>query len=199
MKKKMKLIQPNDFVAAAVELAEILRRPGAVVLVPTETVYGLIARASDEEAIKRIYGLKGRQFDKPLGWFVGDWKKLPEYGVNITGLPEKLAAEYCPGALTIIAPRTDGSTQGFRVPDTPLLAALLREIGEPLVQTSANASGMPDAADCEGALLQLNGEVDCAVDGGKIDGVISGSTVVDACGEKIKILRQGKLDLQKWL
>lgn len=198
MMKKIKLTRENDFSEIAANLCQILSRPGAVLLVPTETVYGLIARASDKAAVQRIYDLKGRGSDKPLGWFIGDWKKLSDYGVILDGWPETLAAEYCPGALTIIAPVTDGSTLGFRVPDTPLLLSLLKMIDEPLVQTSANASGMPNAKNLDEALKQLTGEVDCSVDGGEISGVAEGSTVVDACGKKIKILRQGKVDLQKW-
>lgn len=197
MKKIQLTAEKIDCIAAA--LADVLRQPGAVVLVPTETVYGLIARADDQVAIDRIYELKHRSASKRLGWFVGDWRKLTEYGVILSGLPEKLAGEYCPGALTVIAPCRDGSTLGFRVPDTPLLAKVLAAVEVPLVQTSANASGMPDVLSCEEALGQLNGEVDLAVDGGSISGSAMGSTVVDATGERIKILRQGPIDLQKWL
>jgi len=183
----------------AAEAAAVLQQPGKVVLVPTETVYGLIARADDRAAIERIFELKHRNASKRLGWFIDDWRKLTEYGVILSGLPEQLAAEYCPGALTIIAPCRDGSTLGFRVPDTPFLSKLLALVGTALVQTSANASGMPDALDCDEALRQLNGEADMVIDGGGIFGKAIGSTVVDATGERIKILRQGPVDLQKWL
>ena len=197
----MKLLRLTeiDLGEAADRLCCVLRRPGAVALVPTETVYGLVARAGDEEAVRRIYALKRRSASKALGWFIGDWRRLPEFGVMLDGWPERLAAEYCPGPLTIIAPRNDGTTQGFRVPDTPLLAAVLGKLDCPLVQTSANASGMPDAESCQEALAQLCGEVDCAVDGGRIVGPLLASTVVEAVGETIKILRKGPIDLQKWL
>lgn len=187
-----------DLDSAAAEIAEILTVEGAVVLIPTETVYGLIARAGDKKAEERIFELKHREKAKPLGWFIGDWRKLPEYGVKLEGMPEKLAAEYCPGALTIIAP-ADNSSIGFRVPDYPLLTRLLAVTGVPLVQTSANASGMPNVRSCDEALAQLCGEVDCAVDGGIFEGELMGSTVVDATGKQIKILRQGSVDLHKWL
>lgn len=181
------------------QLAELLSRDGTVLLLPTETVYGLVARVGDHAAEKRIFELKHRNASKTLGWFVSDWRKLSEYGVLLAGLPEKLATAYCPGPLTIIAPCRDGSTVGFRVPDTPLLASLLAKVPGPLLQTSANCSGMPDARDCDEALAQLNGEVDCAVDGGAIEGDIIASTVADASGDKIRILRPGPVDLQKWL
>ena len=129
-------------------------------------------------------------------------KRVRDYS-EMTNLPaalrEKLASEYFPGPLTVIARCSNGTTQGFRMPDTPFLLKLLKKTDGVLVQTSANASGEPDARDCDEALAQLNGEVDMAVDGGAIDGNICGSTVVDVSGERIKILRQGPVDLQKWL
>ena len=198
MMKTIKLT-PENVELIASELSEVLRQDGAVALVPTETVYGLVARAGDEAAVKRIYELKHRNPVKRLGWFIGDWRKLADYGVELAGLPEKLAEEYCPGPLTIIAPCRGGSTLGFRVPDMELLQRLLMKTGFPLIQTSANVSGRPDVRSCQEALEELAAEVDYAVDGGEISGEVSGSTVADATGEKVKILRQGLLDLQKWL
>ena len=197
----MKLLSLAEIgsVRAAELVAEALSVPGGTALVPTETVYGLVARFDDRTAVERIFRLKNRPAAKQLGWFIGDWRKLADYGVVLRGLPEQLARRYMPGALTVIAPRVDGSTQGFRVPDHPLLAALLGMLDFPLVQTSANASGMPDAPDCQAALAQLTGPVDCAVDGGPIPPGARGSTVADATGEKVKILRQGVVDLQNWL
>lgn len=197
----MKLLSLAEIgnVRAAELVAETLALPGGTALIPTETVYGLVARFDDPVAIDRIFRLKNRPPEKRLGWFVGDWRKLSEYGVILSGLPERLARQYMPGALTVIAPRIDGGTQGFRIPDHPLLAALLKMFDVPLVQTSANASGMPDAPDCRTALAQLAGEVDCAVDGGSISPGARGSTVADATGERVKILRQGAVDLQNWL
>jgi L-threonylcarbamoyladenylate synthase len=198
MMKKI-LLNEADLEQCAAEICDLLRLEGSVVLVPTETVYGLIARAGDRKAEERIYELKHRSGSKRLGWFIGDWRKLEQWGVILTGWPEELAAAYCPGALTIIAPCRDGSTCGFRVPDSSLLAKILAKIDCPLVQTSANASGMPDARSCDEALTQLDGEVDYAVDGGVIPDGVMASTVADATGERIKILRQGQVDLQKWL
>lgn len=195
-----KIILSETGVEASVSvLYEVFQRPGAVALVPTETVYGLIARAGDEVALRRIFELKQRPENKQLGWFVHDWRILPEYGVILKGLPEQLAAEYTPGALTIIAPHENGSTLGFRVPDHPLLSGFLKKIAVPMVQTSANASGKSDPLSCWEALSQLAGKVDCVVDGGDLPPGARGSTVVNACGEKAVILRQGAVDLQKWL
>lgn len=181
-------------VAEAARLAaEVLKRPGAVLLLPTETVYGLVCRADDASAVAKIYELKGRDRGKPLGWFIGDWRKLAEYGVELDGLPSELAEKYCPGPITIIARRKGGGTLGFRVPDHPLLLEILKLAGVPLAQTSANHSGRPNALSVEAALAELAGDVLWAVDGGDIPPDAQGSTVVDATGSSVRVLRRGPI------
>ena len=103
-----------------------------------------------------------------------------------------------PGPLTVIAPTESGDSIGFRMPDHPFLSALLAELGEPLLQTSANLSGAPDSLTLADALAGLDGEVDVAVDGGALPPGSLASTVVDARTEQLSILRQGalKLDLR---
>lgn len=179
--------------AAADAVLEVLAGPGAVVLLPTETVYGLVCRADDAAARQRIYDLKDRDASKPLGWFVADWRMLAGYGVRLEGLPEQLAVRHCPGPITIIAPRRDGGTTGFRVPDHPLILAVLRRIGCPLAQTSANHSGHPNALTVQAALAELSGDAALAVDGGPIAPDALASTVVDATGKEPRVLRRGAL------
>ena len=180
--------------AAAAEIAVVLRRPGAVAVVPTETVYGLVSGVNPAGA-ERIYALKHRSESKRLGWFVGDWRELERYGVILTPLVRRLAGRFTPGALTIIAPDIDGGGVGFRVPDHPFLTALLAEFGGPLLQTSANLSGCPDSLSLGAAVAGLSGEVDVGVDGGELPAGSLASTVVDARGDVPKILRRGALDL----
>ncbi len=173
--------------------AEILRRPGAVLLLPTETVYGLVCRAGDSEACRKLFELKQRPESKLVGWFVSNETMLEKHGVILNDVSKELIRRYTPGALTIIAPTESGATQGFRIPDHPLLGGILELLGEPLAQTSANASGNPDAANCADALAQLHGEVDLFVDGGAVPEDRCASTVVDASGGELKILRQGSV------
>ena len=187
-----KIIDCKNAALCAIQVAEILEKPGAVALVPTETVYGLVAKVNDERAYKKIFELKQRSAAKVLGWFVYDWRELDSMGVQLAGLPEQLAEKYCPGAVTIIAPLKAGGTLGFRSPDHPFLRELLKLTG-PLFQTSANLSGAPDPKDIETALRELSGAPSIAVDGGKLPEDARGSTVVDATGSEIRILRQGKL------
>lgn len=192
MMKDTPLISCSDPAASALQTAEILKKSGAVALVPTETVYGLVARVGDEEAFKKIFELKQRSSAKVLGWFAADPGDLEGCGVELKGLPEQLIAKYCPGPITIIAPMKDGRTLGFRFPDHPFLRELLKLTG-PLYQTSANLSGQPDPKDVSSALEELSGSPDIAVDGGRLPENACGSTVVDATGTEIKILRQGAL------
>ena len=188
------VILADSGVETAVEAAlAALAVPGAVILVPTETVYGLVCRADDAAAIRRIYDLKDRDSSKPLGWFVADWRSLSGFGVRLEGLPAELAGKYCPGPITIIAPKQDGGTVGFRIPDHPFVLELLRRVGCPLAQTSANHSGHPNALTVGQALAELSGDLSLAVDGGPISADALASTVVDATSASPRVLRQGAL------
>ena len=181
------------------ELARLLRRPGAVAVVPTETVYGLVGRVSDPACRERIYALKHRDDAKPLGWFFSAPEEPAEHGIVLNASAERLVREFMPGPLTVIARRTGGGTVGFRIPDHPLLLALLRELGEPLFQTSANRSGLPNALSCSDASAMLDGVPDAVVDGGPIAPDALASTVVDCSGPLPRILRRGALDLDGFL
>ncbi len=183
----------KDFQNIVQEAVETLRRPGAVILVPTETVYGLVCRAADETACRRIFDLKQRPFSKVLGWFVSGIPMLKQCNIIVNDCAADLIARYTPGAITLISATADGGTQGYRIPDHSLLAAIVEKIGEPLAQTSANASGQPDARSCHEALSQLAGSVDFFVDGGVIAEASMASTVVDTTVSPIKILRQGSV------
>jgi L-threonylcarbamoyladenylate synthase len=180
-----------DFIVK--EVTNILQNPGAVILVPTETVYGLIAKADDPIAKERIYQLKKREENKRLGWFVPNWEKVDKYGIMLNDIGKNLAKKYFPGPLTLIAPKDDGSTQSIRTPNHPLLLAILQEIDCPLWQTSANASGFPDAKNVNDAISMLDGEVDLAIDGGPLEKNSSSSTIISVVDSTPKILRQGNL------
>lgn len=186
-------LTPHNIDEAVAEAVAILKCSGAVLLVPTETVYGLVCRAKDTVAIDKIYELKDRDRSKKLALFIADWPKLADDGVILDGLPAKLATQYTPGAITIIAPSKSGETVGFRVPDHPFILALLKTSGEALASTSANLSGNPNVLSVESALKELNGSPDLVIDGGNIPENALASTVVNATGSEPKILRQGAL------
>ncbi len=174
------------------ECIRILDNHG-VILIPTETVYGLVCRFEDSAAEEKIYRLKHRPAEKRLSVFVSDIAKLAAYDVKQNQLTAALAAEYCPGAITIIAARGENSSLGFRIPAHDFVLKLLQNIDYPLSSTSANRSGMPNVLSVAEAIAELNGEVDLAIDGGNISPDALASTVVDGRNSKAVILRQGAL------
>ncbi len=186
-------LSPENFESTVTATAETLKQPGSVVLLPTETVYGLVCRAEDRAAVNRIYALKDRDSTKPLAWFIADWRKLGHFGVRLEGLPTELAEKYCPGPITIIAPCMGGGTIGFRIPDHPFVLALLQQLDFPLASTSANLSGHPNAMTVAAALAELAGEVPLAIDAGAIQPGALASTVVDATGSVPRVLRRGPI------
>jgi L-threonylcarbamoyladenylate synthase len=170
---------------------EVLNRPGSVLLVPTETVYGLVCRWDDKEAIERIYELKGREKAKPLALFADSVDTLKKFDLYLNKNAEKLVSKLCPGALTIVVPTPTGDTLGFRIPDHPFILELLKRLGYPLASTSANRSGEPNALNVDAALAMLDGEPDVVINGGAIPPDRQASTVVMALDDSLKILRQG--------
>ena len=165
---------------------------GSVLLVPTETVYGLVCRASDKEAAKKIYELKKRSENKPLALFVHDTEMLKKTDALLLPAAEKLASRLCPGPLTIIVPDKSGNSKtGFRIPDHGFILELLRKLGEPLASTSANLSGKPPALTVAEALADFDGEPELAVDNGPLPENAIASTVVDFCADGFRILREG--------
>lgn len=175
---------------AATQAAELLAKPGTVLLVPTETVYGLVCRYGDQAAEERIYRMKHRDTAKRLGCFV---RSLDQLDLRPDEQVRSLVRKYCPGPLTVIAATNDGSTIGFRIPDHPFLRELLERTGSVLAQTSANRSGRPNVRSADEALAELAETPDMVVDGGVIPPDAQASTVVDASGGDLRILRQGKL------
>ena len=170
---------------------EVLNRPGSVLLVPTETVYGLVCRWDDKEAVERIYELKGREKAKSLALFADSVDTLKKIDLYLNQNAEKLAGKLCPGALTIVVPTPAGDTLGFRIPDHPFILELLQKLAYPLASTSANRSGEPNALDMDAALAMLDGEPEVAIDGGAIPPDRQASTVVMALDDSLKILRRG--------
>jgi L-threonylcarbamoyladenylate synthase len=191
--KIYKLENNTDCTLAAKECALQLEIPGSVLLLPTETVYGLACRHDDSLARKRIYELKDREKNKPLQIFIPDIDSLPEIGVELEGAAAKLAETFCPGPITIVTQDSSGGKTGFRIPAHPFVLELLKIFKTPLAATSANRSGQAAALSLKEALEDICGEPDIAVDGGELHPEAQASTVVDVSDEEIKILRPGPI------
>lgn len=189
----MRIISLNDFDDALDACRQALKKPGAVLLLPTETVYGLVCNWNDQEAREKIYRLKSRDLRKPLGMFAAETIMLQNAGAVINSQAKILMEHFTPGPLTLIVPSVTGATIGFRIPDHPLLKAILQDCQFPLGQTSANLSGQPNALSITEALASLSGEPDLVIDGGEIPPDSQASTVVDISGPHYRILRQGTI------
>lgn len=190
------VLTPENLIQAAIAASVALQKPRAVILIPTETVYGLACRWDDTAARERIYRMKMRDERKPLAMFAANLDALRQAGVILTGTPELLAAHFCPGPITIIAPNRDSSTTGFRIPDYPLVQALMTALKFPLATTSANLSGQPNALSPTQALAELTEEPDLVIDAGMLARDAQPSTVVDATTLKPRILREGPISQQ---
>jgi L-threonylcarbamoyladenylate synthase len=191
--KTYKLENDADFKLAAQECAAQLEQAGSVLLLPTETVYGLACRSNDEIARERIYELKAREKNKPLQIFFPDIDSIYKNGINLEGPALKLAKAFCPGPLTIVAPDSTGGTIGFRMPDHPLIHEILKIFKSPLAATSANRSGQAPALSMRAALEDICGKPDIAIDGGDLHPKAQASTVVEVSDGNFKILRPGPI------
>ena len=178
-----------NFIAAT--CAKSLMSPGAVLLVPTETVYGLVCDWQDEVARNRMYELKQRDYGKPLAMFVANREMLELSGINLNPIAEKLFNAFCPGPITLIIDGPEGETIGFRIPDHPLVLELLKQYSRPLASTSANRSGERNALSVPQALAMLDGAPEIAVDEGSISAQAQASTVIQIKENSWNILRPG--------
>jgi L-threonylcarbamoyladenylate synthase len=177
-----------------------LKKPGTVLLVPTETVYGLICRWDDKAGIDKIYELKGRERGKPLAMFADSVGMLHRSGIKLCSGAVKLTSTYCPGPITIVSPGPKDETVGFRIPDYPFILQLIRKAGFPFASTSANRSGEPNVLTVDEALAQLDGDPDIVIDGGAIPANSQASTVVYIASDNdMKILREGPISEEEIL
>ena len=177
---------------------------GEPVAVPTETVYGLAADATNAEAVARIYEAKGRPSFNPLIVHVPDLaaaRRIGEFSEEALAL----ADEHWPGPLTLVVPlRADAaiaalvtaglSTVGLRVPDHPAMQALLKASGRPLAAPSANASGSISPTRAQHVMKSLGGRIPLIIDGGPTRRGIE-STIIAATGGPLRLLRHGPIDI----
>lgn len=187
----------------AVAAAAALIRAGQPVAVPTETVYGLAADATDATAVARIYDAKGRPSFNPLIVHVPDLAVAERLAV-FDATARALAAKHWPGPLTLVLPHrgtlpaivTAGlPTVAIRVPAHPAMQALLRAVGRPLAAPSANASGTISPTCAQHVLKTLNGRIPLILDGGPTRVGLESTIVAVAPDGALRLLRPGPLDL----
>jgi len=185
---------PEDVVLAG----EILRS-GGIVAIPTETVYGLAGNALDGKAVASIFAAKGRPMDNPL---IVHISRLEQLEGIVSCVPEQavaLAAEFWPGPLTIVMPKSDNippevscglDTVAVRMPSHPVARAIIDAAGVPLAAPSANLSGSPSPTTAAHVTADMDGRIHAVLDGGECSVGLE-STVVSVCGDIPQLLRPG--------
>jgi tRNA threonylcarbamoyl adenosine modification protein (Sua5/YciO/YrdC/YwlC family) len=178
-------------------------RSGRIVALPTDTVYGLAALPSVARATERLFALKGRAADVPLAVLCADPGQALALADPdaLTDEVERIAERLWPGPLTLVLRRRPGlgyalgepaGTVGVRCPDHPVVAALAAEVG-PIATTSANLHGRPTPTTAAEVATVFGDGVAVVLDGGPVVG--TPSTVVDATGDRWRLLRAGDLSL----
>ena len=194
----IKVNPENPSAEALVPAAEILKNGGTVVF-PTETVYGLGGDATHSESAKKIYAAKGRPSDNPLIIHISNPDDVEPYA-HTSKLWYRLAKHFMPGPLTVILPKKDTipttvtgglDSVAVRCPAHPVALKLLELTGLPVAAPSANISGKPSPTCAEHVIEDLDGRVDCIIDGGECTFGVE-STIVKITGDdSLVLLRPG--------
>ena len=189
----------SDAVAAAVAAV----KSGGLVVMPTDTVYGIGADAFDSRAVAALLAAKGRGRDMPVGVLVGSWHTIDGLVLYVPDTARELVRAFWPGALSLVVQQAPslqwdlGDARGtvmLRMPLQPVALELLRQTG-PMAVSSANISGQPPATTAAEAQRQLGDLVDVYLDGGPSPQQAA-STILDLTGPAPRILREGPVGAQ---
>jgi L-threonylcarbamoyladenylate synthase len=173
-------------------------RAGRLVVIPTDTVYGIGGDAFDAGAVRSLLAAKRRGPDMPVPVLVGSWSTIDGLVLGVPKAARELIEAFWPGGLSIVLPHAPslnwdlGATRGtvmLRMPLHPVALELLRDVG-PMAVSSANISGSPPASTAAEAHAQLGESVAVYLDGGP-SGEPVASTVVDLTGDDPRVLREG--------
>jgi tRNA threonylcarbamoyl adenosine modification protein (Sua5/YciO/YrdC/YwlC family) len=187
--------QPD--VAAIEEVADILLE-GGIVALPTDTVYGLAAVATNSNAVRRLYQIKGRESGKPIPLLIHSTRGLSRLVREVPEAAHKLLESHWPGALTLVFSKYPGSfaelssdnTIGLRMPDHTVTLAVISMLARPLAVTSANLSGKPPALTADDVIESFGNAIECVLDAGRTPGE-KVSTVLSLVESPYRILREG--------
>lgn len=200
-------IDPEKPDSATIKLAADAIRRGELVVFPTETVYGLAADALNDDAVRQVFEAKRREENQPLPVQIARLDNLNQVSSDISKNAELLGKRFWPGPLTMVVKKNEAisdlvcgglDTVGVRVPDHPVALALLKELGSPIVATSANLSGHKPPQNADEAVEQLGDNVSVVLDSGESEIGVA-STVIDVTVDPPKILRLGTISREQIL
>jgi len=183
------------------EITINLIQKGKVIICPTDTVYGLLADATNKKAVKKLFKIKKRENKRPLPIFVKDLKAAKKLA-EIDKATEKFLRKVWPGKMTVVLKRKKGAkvfgvdrkTIALRIPNYKLISVLLSKINKPLTGTSANISGKKATTKIKAVISQFKNKKvlpDLILDAGNLKKSLP-STVIDLTKKKPKILRKGE-------
>lgn len=198
----IKIVDPTK---ENIQLAAQILRKGGLVAIPTETVYGLAADATNPEAISKIFKAKGRPADHPLIVHLFDKKQLSDWAIDIPDIAWPLIDAFWPGPLTLIlrkhpsvSPLITGKqdTIGIRIPNHPIALAILQEMNGAVAAPSANKHCHISPTTAQHVLEELGDQVDLIVDGGPCKVGIE-STIINLSSKQPEILRPGMISVEQ--
>lgn len=187
-----------DSRAAGLSAARSALKGGRLVVMPTDTVYGIGCDAFDGRAVAALLAAKNRGPDMPVGVLVGSWNTIDGLVSRVSDAARELTRAFWPGAVSLVVEQAPslawdlGDTRGtvmLRMPLHPVAIELLREVG-PMAVSSANVSGRAAAATMTEARDQLGDAVDVYLDGGPSEHAAP-SSIVDLSGPSPRVLREG--------
>lgn len=188
-----------------VEAAVRILKSGGVVAIPTDTLYGLAADALNENAVERIFSIKGRSKGMALPLLLADADDIVKWAIDIPDTAWLVARRFWPGALTLVLKKDESisdavsgglDTIALRVPNHQMPRAIARGLGAPITGTSANRSGSPGLTTAEAVRREFGSEVDLVIDAGETSQGLA-STVLDLSGKQPRILREGTVSLRE--
>ena len=191
------VLHPQD--EGCVSRAAEVIRAGGLLAIPTETVYGLGASALNEDAVKRIFEVKGRAQDNPLIIHVSSARDIEKYCRDVPETAYLLAEKFWPGPLTMVLYKKDIipervsaglDTVAVRCPESEITRKIIEKSGVPIAAPSANLSGKPSTTTAEHVLHDIGGRIEAVVDGGKCRVGLE-STIVDLTVTPARLLRPG--------
>ena len=195
---------PSDIQKQVEEGISVLKQ-GGIVAFPTDTVYGLGAWASNQQAVERVYRVKERPQNIALPLLLAHTLQISEVAEPVPQIAWLLAHNFLPGALTLVLHKSNsvpdivtagGITVAIRIPAHPVPVALVEGLGAPIIGTSANLSGKPSALTADDVYSQFGDKIDLVIDGGRCPGGRE-STIVDVTKETPVVLREGAIALRE--
>ena len=181
-------------------------RAGNLIVIPTDTLYGVACDAFNPEAVRLIYAAKQRPYSKPIPILLADSSDLHRVVRSVPAVAQAFIDQYWPGPLTILLPKhpdlpaeiSDNDSVAIRIPDSQVGRDIIRATGGAMAVTSANLTGQEPAETAVDAQTKLAGWVTAVVDDGPSPHGAA-STILDCTGHELRILREGPISAQSLL